>query len=126
MASIRSLRSGNTVSILAEAAGETTPPEPPTLLADGGVENWNSGVDELIESGILRLDMMDEAPALKIGKHVGEEPVHHIKPEEGRRSGAPCRPEFGASCCLRPNTEGSTSESRSDEATYAFTFVTAR
>ncbi len=46
---------GNTVSILAEAGGQTTPAsEPPTLLADGGVENWNSGVDELIESGIFR------------------------------------------------------------------------
>ncbi len=46
---------GNTVSILAEDGGQTTPAsEPPTLLADGGVENWNSGVDELIESGIFR------------------------------------------------------------------------
>jgi len=28
--------------------------ETPTLLADGGVENFNAGVDELIESGLLR------------------------------------------------------------------------
>jgi transposase InsO family protein len=28
--------------------------ERPTLLADGGVENFNSAVDELIETGILR------------------------------------------------------------------------
>ena len=28
--------------------------DPPTLLADGGVENFNTGVDELIESGLLR------------------------------------------------------------------------
>ena len=28
--------------------------EKPTLLADGGVENFNSAVDELIESGLLK------------------------------------------------------------------------
>jgi transposase InsO family protein len=28
--------------------------EKPTLLADGGVENFNSAVDELVESGLLR------------------------------------------------------------------------
>ncbi len=30
------------------------PDAPPTLLADGGVENVNAGIDELIDSGALR------------------------------------------------------------------------
>ena len=45
----------NTVSVLLEAARHVVPSEgPPTLLADGGVENFNASVDELIESGLLR------------------------------------------------------------------------
>ena len=28
--------------------------QPRTVLADGGVENYNAGVDDLIESGLLR------------------------------------------------------------------------
>ncbi len=46
---------GNTVSVLLEAVRQVDPSgETPTLLADGGVENFNAGVDELIESGLLR------------------------------------------------------------------------
>ncbi len=49
------LEPGNTVSVLLEAARHVLPTEdPPTLLADGGVENFNASVDELIESGLLR------------------------------------------------------------------------
>jgi transposase InsO family protein len=49
------LEPGNTVSVLLEAARHVVPSEgPPTLLADGGVENFNASVDELIESGLLR------------------------------------------------------------------------
>ena len=49
------LEPGNTVSVLLEAARHLVPSEgPPTLLTDGGVENVNAGVDELIESGLLR------------------------------------------------------------------------
>ena len=47
----------STVSILLEASGqaESSPADdPPTLLADAGRENVNRGVDELIESGVLR------------------------------------------------------------------------
>jgi transposase InsO family protein len=46
---------GNTVSILLEAAKHILPSsEPPTLLADSGVENVNSKIDELIDSGLLK------------------------------------------------------------------------
>ena len=46
---------GNTVAILVEASHHTTEAsEPPTLLADQGVENVNAKVDELIEGGMLR------------------------------------------------------------------------
>ncbi len=46
---------GNTVAILLKATlGMLPADDPPTLLADGGVENFNTGVDELIESGLLR------------------------------------------------------------------------
>ena len=45
----------NTVAILLKATAANTPcTGTPTLLADGGVENFNGRVDELIESGILR------------------------------------------------------------------------
>ena len=47
----------SSVSILLEASGqvESSPADdPPTLLADAGSENVNRGVDELIESGVLR------------------------------------------------------------------------
>ena len=30
------------------------PAEPPTLLADGGVENYNKSVDAVVESGLLK------------------------------------------------------------------------
>ncbi len=44
-----------TVAILQEAdRGTTTGRESPTLVADAGVENVNSEVDGLIESGLLR------------------------------------------------------------------------
>ena len=46
---------GNTVAILLKATQNMPQADdPPTLLADGGVENFNSGVDDLIESGLLR------------------------------------------------------------------------
>ncbi len=46
---------GNTVSVLVGAVRQVDQlGETPTLLADGGVENFNAGVDELIESGLLR------------------------------------------------------------------------
>jgi transposase InsO family protein len=49
------LEPGNTVSVLLEAARHLVPSEgPPTLLTDGGVENVNAGVDELIDAGLLR------------------------------------------------------------------------
>ncbi|MEE9179716.1 MAG: DDE-type integrase/transposase/recombinase [Vicinamibacteria bacterium] len=49
------LEAGNTVSVLLEASRQVLPSdEPPTLLTDGGVENFNASVDELIESGLLR------------------------------------------------------------------------
>ena len=56
------LEPGNTVSVLLEASRYLFPADdPPTLLADGGVENFNAGVDELIESGLLhRLLAMTE------------------------------------------------------------------
>ena len=45
---------GNTISILYEAAKFILPSnEPPTVLTDGGVENYNSEVDALVESGLL-------------------------------------------------------------------------
>ena len=45
----------STVAILHEAArGAVSAEETPTLVADGGVENVNAGVDSLIESGLLR------------------------------------------------------------------------
>lgn len=46
---------GTTVTILQEAArGTVSVEDTPTLVADGGVENINAGVDELIETGLLR------------------------------------------------------------------------
>ena len=49
------LEPGSTVGILLEAAKHVSPcAHPPTVLADGGVENFNSQVDELIESGLLQ------------------------------------------------------------------------
>jgi transposase InsO family protein len=46
---------GNTVAILLKATQNMPQADdPPTLLADGGVENFNVGVDDLIESGLLR------------------------------------------------------------------------
>lgn len=44
---------GNTLAVLLEAS-KNCEAETPTVLADGGVENFNRGVDELIESGLLR------------------------------------------------------------------------
>ena len=49
------LEPGNTVAILLEASRAANPlSTPPTVVADSGVENVNSAVDELIESGALR------------------------------------------------------------------------
>ena len=49
------LEPGNTVAILLHAARQIIPcSDPPTVLVDGGVENYNSEVDELITSGLLR------------------------------------------------------------------------
>lgn len=43
----------STVTILREAAGHVVSLDvPATLLADGGVENFNARVDELIDSGV--------------------------------------------------------------------------
>ena len=42
---------GNTLSVLLAASRNVTQSEePPTLLADGGVENFKADVDDLIES----------------------------------------------------------------------------
>ena len=49
------LEAGNTVSVLLDASHQLLPSgEPPTLLADGKVENVNRSVGELIDSGLLR------------------------------------------------------------------------
>ncbi len=46
---------GNSVAILVEAAkGASKSSEPPAVLTDGGTENINSHVDDLIERGVLR------------------------------------------------------------------------
>jgi putative transposase len=49
---------GNTVAVLVDAArgavGVAGAEEPPMLVVDGGVENFNGGVDELIGKGVLR------------------------------------------------------------------------
>ncbi len=45
---------GNTIAVLLEASRSSTDEGVPTVLADGGVENFNGGVDELIHSGLLR------------------------------------------------------------------------
>jgi transposase InsO family protein len=42
-----------TAKLLLSAAGDLVS-ERPTLLVDGGVENYNSAVDELVDSGVLR------------------------------------------------------------------------
>ena len=47
------LNPGTTAQLLLTAS-RGTGPDPPLLLADGGVENCNGAVDELIGSGILR------------------------------------------------------------------------
>lgn len=44
---------GNTLAVLLEAS-KSSGRETPMVLADGGVENVNRSVDELIESGVLR------------------------------------------------------------------------
>jgi len=45
----------NTLAVLSEATQEVTGiDETPQILTDGGVENFNSRVDELIDSGMLR------------------------------------------------------------------------
>jgi len=46
----------NTLAVLLEASKSSMSSEsdPPTVLADGGVENVNRNVDKLIESGLLR------------------------------------------------------------------------
>ena len=47
---------GNTVAVLVEAGQSMNPSDtPPTLLADGGVENVNAAVDELIDMPGCRL-----------------------------------------------------------------------
>ena len=49
------LNPGNTVAVLNEARQAVeVAAAAPTLLADGGVENVNAGVDELIDGGVLR------------------------------------------------------------------------
>ena len=49
------LEPGNTASVLLDTARHVVPSgEPPTLLADSEVENFNASVDELIDSGALR------------------------------------------------------------------------
>ena len=46
---------GNTLAILAEATRSIAPaPATPTVLSDAGIENVNTGIDDLIESGVLR------------------------------------------------------------------------
>jgi len=40
--------------VLLEASRSSSKEEPPTVIADGGVENVNHPVDELISSGLLR------------------------------------------------------------------------
>ena len=48
----------STVTILRKASEQVVASDdPPTLLTDGGVENFNQGVDELIESGVLRREL---------------------------------------------------------------------
>ncbi len=48
------LEPANTVNILLEAAKQVVPSaDPPRLLVDGGSENFNSEVDELIQFGLL-------------------------------------------------------------------------
>jgi putative transposase len=44
----------NSVAVLVEAGHRAGLSATPTLLADGGVENVNDRVDELVESGLLR------------------------------------------------------------------------
>jgi transposase InsO family protein len=48
----------NSIVVLVEAAqgavGVTDADEPPMLMVDGGVENFNGDVDKLIKSGVLR------------------------------------------------------------------------
>ena len=45
----------STVSILLEASSHLVPTdESPTVLVDGGVENYNHKIDELVNSGLLR------------------------------------------------------------------------
>ena len=45
----------NTLAVLLEAGRTAAPAKPPpTLLADGGVENRTAAVDELVDSGALR------------------------------------------------------------------------
>jgi len=45
---------GNTVAVLLEASRSSRNEQPPTVVADAGVENVNDPVDELIRSGLLR------------------------------------------------------------------------
>jgi putative transposase len=49
---------GHTIAVLIEAArnavGVAGAEEPPMLVVDGGVENFNGGIDELIGKGVLR------------------------------------------------------------------------
>ena len=45
----------NTIAVLVQAGhGAGSSKEPPTVLADAGVENVNGAIDELIESGLFR------------------------------------------------------------------------
>ena len=44
----------STIAVLLEACRSSTSQAPPTVLTDGGVENVNRNIDELIHSGLLR------------------------------------------------------------------------
>ena len=45
----------STVAVLVEAGNcRTDSGGKPMLMADGGIENFNGGVDEMIETGLLR------------------------------------------------------------------------
>ena len=43
-----------TAHLLKAASESTTESEKPTVLVDGGIENFNSALDEVVESGILK------------------------------------------------------------------------
>ncbi|MDJ0974712.1 MAG: DDE-type integrase/transposase/recombinase [Planctomycetota bacterium] len=57
------MQAGNSVEVLVEAGAGLDRELRPTLIADGGIENRNAAVDELIDSGLLErvLAMVDIA-----------------------------------------------------------------